>query len=127
MNEKQTRSFLSIPISNESSYWIKRVLLPPIDATMIRFGQTSYYDEGILHVSIASVKGNVIPMLLKTRRQADFKQGVPGNESMIKSIPLFPMKECTDDVRKFIPESIPIKLDRIQCDFGKVKNVALPL
>ena len=75
-NDDQTRSFLSIPVSAHSSRWIKQSLLPPIDATMLRFGLQTYYntkEEGegeggcILHVSVASVKGNVIPQMLCRR------------------------------------------------------------
>ena len=130
VNDNQTRSFLSIPISDESSCWAKRLLLPPIDATMLRFGQKAYYDEGIMHVSIASVKGNMIPIILKKRRHRDLKLTASGNESKISSIPLFQSQDCNqlaDETRRCIPESIPIRLDRIQCDFGKVKNMALPL
>eukprot|EP00984_Skeletonema_dohrnii_P038109 scaffold40964_cov155-Skeletonema_dohrnii-CCMP3373.AAC.2 len=130
VNDNQTRSFLSIPVSDESSRWAKRLLLPPIDATMLRFGQKTYYDEGIMHVSIASVKGNMIPIILKKRKHRDLKHTTSGNESNISSIPLFQSQGCNqfaDETRSCIPESIPIRLDRIQCDFGKVKNMALPL
>ena len=130
VNDNQTRSFLSIPVSDESSRWAKRLLLPSIDATMLRFGQKAYYDEGIMHVSIASVKGNMIPIILKKRRHKDLMHTASGNESKISSIPLFQSPGChqlADETRRCIPESIPIRLDRIQCDFGKVKNMALPL
>lgn len=130
INDNQTRSFLSIPISEESSRWVKN-LLPPIDASMLRFGQKTYYDEGIMHVSIASVKGNMIPIILKERRNdGDLKQSASGNESKIRNIPLFQTQGCNqlaDETRNSIPESIPIRLNRIQCDFGKMKNMLLPL
>ncbi|KAL7496182.1 hypothetical protein ACHAWT_004404 [Skeletonema menzelii] len=130
INDNNTRSFLSIPISDESSRWMKRLLLPPIDAAMLRFGQKTYYDEGIMHVSIASVKGNVIPTILKQRRSRDLKQSASEIESKIKSIPLFQIQGCntlSSDSRNDVPESVPIRLDRIQCNFGKLKNMILPL
>jgi len=130
INDNQTRSFLSIPLSEESSRWAKRLLLPPIDAAMLRYGQKTYYNEGIMHVSIASVKGNMIPITLKKRRSGDSKESASANESKIRSIPLFQTQGCNqlgDEIRNSIPESIPIRLDRIQCDFGKVKNILLPL
>lgn len=129
INDNHTRSFLSIPMSEESSRWAKRLLLPPIDAAMSRFGQKKYYDEGIMHVSIASIKGNVIPIILKNRRNG-YVQSTSETESKFNSISLFQTRGCNqleDETRNDMPESIPIRLDRIQCDFGKVKNVVLPL
>ncbi|KAL7446899.1 hypothetical protein ACHAXM_011681 [Skeletonema potamos] len=130
INDNQTRSFLSIPLSEESSRWAKRLLLPSIDAAMLRYGQKTYYDDGIMHVSIASVKGNMIPITLHKRRNKDSKESAYGNESSITSIPLFQTQGCNqsgDETRNSIPESISIRLDHIQCDFGKVKNMLLPL
>eukprot|EP00986_Skeletonema_menzelii_P006147 scaffold2326_cov140-Skeletonema_menzelii.AAC.4 len=91
---------------------------------------STYYDEGIMHVSIASVKGNVIPTILKQRRSRDLKQSASEIESKIKSIPLFQIQGCntlSSDSRNDVPESVPIRLDRLQCDFGKLKNMILPL
>jgi hypothetical protein len=139
-NDNQTRSFLAVPISEESSRWAKRVLLPPIDSAMLRFGQKTYYTEGegcILHVSIASVKGNMIPKILRnrskgitSRRKGDSTQSAAENESKLRSIPLFQKQGCDplkDETLNSIPKSIPIRLEHIQCDFGRVKNILLSL
>lgn len=134
INDDQTRSFLAIPISEESSRWIKRVLLPPIDAAMLRFGQKTYYtDEGcILHVSIASVKGNMISTILK-RRVKDVPVQRSGSGNVVnktRKIPLFQKEDCNpleEEALNSIPESIPIRLEHIQCDFGRVKRMLLSL
>ena len=134
INDDQTRSFLAIPISEESSRWIKRVLLPPIDAVINRFGQKTYYtEEGcILHVSIASVKGNMISTILK-RRVKDVPVQRSGSGNVVnkaRKIPLFQKEDCNpleEDVLNSIPESIPIRLEHIQCDFGRVKRMLLSL
>jgi hypothetical protein len=44
-NENHTRSFLCIPISTDSSRWIKHTFLPPIEAIMSRFGLATYYNN----------------------------------------------------------------------------------
>lgn len=134
INDDQTRSFLAIPISEESSRWIKRVLLPPIDAAMLRFGQKTYYtEEGcILHVSIASVKGNMISTILK-RRVKDVPVQRSGSGNVVnkaRKIPLFQKEDCNplaEDALNSIPELIPIQLEHIQCDFGRVKRMLLSL
>ena len=129
-NDQRTRSFLSIPVSGESSRWIKRVLLPPIDATMERFGQESYYrtEEGgcVLHVSVASVKGDMVKQILKFRRSEI--------DNKIRSIPLFSLQQnCIDGIKaknnylETLPTSIPIPVDQVICEFGKAKKVMIPL
>lgn len=134
INDDQTRSFLAIPISEESSRWIKRVLLPPIDAAMLRFGQKTYYtEEGcILHVSIASVKGNMISTILKRRvKDNPLQQSGSGNVvNKARKIPLFQKEDCNtleEDALNSIPELIPIRLEHIHCDFGRVKRMLLSL
>ena len=130
LNDNNTRSFLSIPVSEESSRWMKRLLLPPVDAALLRFGQQTYYNEGVMHVSIASIQGNVIPTIIKQRSISNLKQSPSEAEIEIKSIPLFQTQgynRLSNDARNDVPESIPIRLDRIQCDFGKMKNMVLPL
>jgi hypothetical protein len=137
-NDQQNRSFLSIPISKESSRWVKQTLLPPIDATMVRFGLETYYhntegeDGCILHVSVASVKGNVIPHLLQHRKKANTKCGMSSvDERSNRSLPLFVVPEGEQKIDAnmlvSIPSSIPIRIDRIQCTFGKEKQVTIPL
>ena len=134
INVDQTRSFLAMPISEESARWIKWVLLPPIDAAMLRLGQKSYYtEEGcILHVSIASVKGNMISTILKRRVKDDPVQwsGSGNVVNKARKIPLFQKEDCNpleEDVLNSIPELIPIRLEHIQCDFGRVKRMLLSL
>mmetsp|Transcript_8836 Transcript_8836/g.19072 ORF Transcript_8836/g.19072 Transcript_8836/m.19072 type:complete len:570 (+) Transcript_8836:65-1774(+) len=148
-NDQQTRSFLAIPVSAESARWIKRMLLPPIDNAMVRFGLQTYYsteedggEEGggcILHVSVASVKGNVIPSILRQRHRKRCQQGmmtVKGNEDddveNVKSIPLFSKHEIKqkegDTVLESssLPRCIPIRVNQIQCRFGKAKGLTIP-
>ena len=144
-NDEQTRSFLSIPVSNESSRWIKQTLLPPIDATMQRFGLQTYYsteEEGcILHVSVASVKGNVIPQMLRKRKMLgdNDKNGCSSIEegvSNIRSIALFSLPNDDDDYKQrhdatnmttieSMPSYIPIRVHQIQCQFGKTKQMKI--
>ena len=153
-NDQQNRSFLSIPISKESSRWVKQTLLPPIDATMVRFGLETYYrdhssleggDEGcILHVSVASVKGNVIPQLLLQHLRNNTKHAKSSTMHNVEarsvlSLPLFLIQEGDqhneeeEDVdacallTTSIPSSIPIHIDRIQCTFGKDKQLTIPV
>ena len=143
-NDEQTRSFLSIPVSNESSRWIKQTLLPPIDATMQRFGLQTYYsteEEGcILHVSVASVKGNVIPQMLRKRKMLgdNDKNGCSSIEegvSSIRSISLFSLPNDDDNKQRHdatnmttiesMPSYIPIRVHQIQCQFGKTKQMKI--
>ncbi|KAL7537083.1 hypothetical protein ACHAXR_008070 [Thalassiosira sp. AJA248-18] len=129
-NDQQTRSFLSVPVSKEGARWVKQLLIPPIDATMLRFGLQTYYsteEEGcILHVSIASVKGNIIPQILRRNGAMD-ESGFENTEtqSKIRSIPLFSREER--DQGPNMPRSIPISVNQIQCDFGKTKQLAIPI
>ncbi|KAL7549221.1 hypothetical protein ACHAWF_012491 [Thalassiosira exigua] len=137
-NDQQTRSFLAIPVSKESAHWVKQLLLPPIDAAMLRFGLETYYsseEEGcILHVSVASVKGNIIPPLMKQRHDTCI-------ESLrdVKHIPLFKCRDgCHDrlmtenaynsesEVLESLPETIPITVNKIKCEFGKAKQLTIP-
>ena len=127
-NDQRTRSFLSIPVSANSANWAKRMLLPSIDATMLRFGLETYYSttEGgcTLHVSVASVKGNVIPQMQRIRGQCG-----DGEESQARSIPLFANEE-TDEAKRSLeslPEAIPVEVDRIECVFGSARRLAIPL
>lgn len=155
-NDQQNRSFLSIPISKESSRWVKQTLLPPIDATMVRFGLETYYhnhssleggdEEGcILHVSVASVKGNVIPQLLLQHLRNNTKHAKSSTmhnveARSVRSLPLFLIQEGDqhneeeeeeEDVCALlttsIPVSIPIRFDRVQCTFGKDKQLTIPV
>ncbi len=137
-NDQQNRSFLSIPISKESSRWVKRSLLPPIDAAMVRFGLETYYHslgggEGcILHVSVASVKGNVIPQMLQHRsKKNDSLCGMHSDaKRSIRSLSLFVTEGeqvHAAGCLKPIPSSIPILFDRIQCTFGKDKQLTIPI
>lgn len=128
-NDQHTRSFLGIPVCRESAQWVKQLLLPPIDDAMVQFGLDTYYsteDGGcILHVSIASVAGNVIPRIL-CRRQ-------PGTETRdfasTKSISLFSTRHTHTkdrDALDSLPRDIPVRVNRIQCQFGKAKQVVIP-
>jgi hypothetical protein len=131
-NDQQNRSFLTIPIAGQNTQWIKRVLLPPIDATMKKFGLESYYSEEgescLLHMSVASVRGNVVKRMFDASCNA-----VKYDVSDMRSIALFPSKcKLSDDARseleyvlKSIPVSIPIRLDTVQCQFGKVKGLTI--
>ena len=138
-NDQQNRSFLSIPISKESSRWVKQILLPPIDSAMVRFGLETYYhslgegEDCILHVSVASVKGNVIPQLVQQRiKENDSLCGMHSDaERSIRSLPLLSVPEGEQGhdagYLKSIPSSIPIRFDRIQCTFGKDKQLTIPI
>ena len=124
-NDQQNRSFLTIPISGQNAQWVKRVLLPPIDTAMKKFGLESYYSEVgencVLHVSVASVKGNVVKVMADARNTLSEHH----DHSTMRSIPLFPNKpDLTGDL-KSIPVSIPIRLDNVCCQFGKVKGVSM--
>ena len=141
-NDEQTRSFLSIPVSAHSSRWIKQSLLPPIDATMLRFGLQTYYnteEEGeggcILHVSVASMKGNVIPQML-CRRVGDSNETngrrTDDDRSMTRGIRCIPLLSADDKTGikliEEIPSCIPIRIQHIKCEFGKAtKQLAIPL
>jgi hypothetical protein len=136
-NDDQSRSFLTIPITGESTQWIKRVLLPPIDSTMKRFGLKSYYSEEgercVLHVSVASVKGNIIKRIAEARNRYAGVTDIDSNE--LRSISLLGCKQILSDgalaemesTLKSVPSSIPIRFDRVQCQFGKVKEVSIKL
>lgn len=135
-NDEQTRSFLTIPVSTDSSRWVKRVLLPPIDAAMSRFGLQSYYstDEGgcVLHVSIASIKGNMVKHLMRdsAKRTGD-GSARDGAEDEVRSLPLFTNLHTHKtheqvELTRNIPTFIPIRLNRVRCQFGKVKEVVVP-
>lgn len=145
-NDQRTRSFLSIPVSEGSAQWIKTMLLPRIDATMERFGQGSYYktEEGgcILHVSIASAKGDMIKEMLNSRRSCketalSFTSinvaDVPRSTSLFGLIqedePSFSVisKNLSLSFNEYIPKLIPVQVNMIRCEFGKTKKVDLPL
>ncbi len=144
-NDQRTRSFLSIPVSETSAHWVKCLLLPRIDATMERFGQGSYYKtrEGgcILHVSIASTKGDMLTEMLSSRRSREVSKDKilfsPGVDILDepKSASLFEfMRE--DELRvseisnnfiipfsESIPELIPVQISQIRCEFGTTKMI----
>ena len=131
-NDEQSRSFLAIPVSKESTRWVKQLLLPPIDSAMSRFGLKTYYsdtEEGcILHVSVASVKGNVIPQMLHHRNEGTSNCGTE-SERKIRSIPLFSREELSQGracIMESLPRSIPIGVSQIQCEFGKAKVLTIP-
>ena len=164
-NDTSTRTFLCIPISRSSSNWIKKSILPIVDSTMLKFGLLSYYNnekeekeengkgkdgegegkdgkgrEGngcILHVSIASVYGNVIPQMLLNRNNNTTRYNNNchdcGDVEKIRSIPLFfSSSEQEDTTREkmeglSMPSYIPIRVDCIQCEFGKMKKLTIPL
>jgi hypothetical protein len=124
-NDEQNRSFLTIPLTGQYVNWIKRVLLPPIDSTMKRFGLKTYYSEEgescVLHVSVASAKGNLVKVM-GTARNYGGEEGF----GSLKSIPLFdPSQSKMGGVLESIPSSIPIRLNRLQCKFGQVKEISV--
>jgi len=147
-NDPRTRSFLTVPVSSQSSKWVKRSLLPSIDAAMTRFGLETYYateEEGgcVLHASVASVEGNVIPQMLSLRSgsrrrgkngggSAERGGNGGGNESKneIRSISLFSTgrEQYGDvDVLDSIPRCIPVRVNRMECDFGSsAKKLSIP-
>jgi len=145
-NDQRTRSFLSIPVSEGSAQWIKTMLMPRIDATMERFGQGSYYktEEGgcILHVSIASVKGDMIKEMLSSRRSCKEKLLSFTSVNIVdepRSTPLSGLiqeyepslsvisKNLSFPFNEYIPKLIPVQVRQIRCEFGKTKKVDLPL
>ncbi|KAL7487516.1 hypothetical protein ACHAW6_013106 [Cyclotella cf. meneghiniana] len=133
-NDQQNRSFLTIPISGGSAQWVKRVLLPPINSTMRRFGQGSYYSEEgercVLHVSVASVRGNMVKIMKDARIRYCISDEI---QSSTRSISLFSCDQdvCDNDPSEMefdsnsIPTSIPIWLDQVRCQFGKMKDVSI--
>ncbi|KAL3798530.1 hypothetical protein HJC23_011834 [Cyclotella cryptica] len=134
-NDKQNRSFLTIPITGESAQWVKRALLPPINSTVRRFGQGSYYSEEgescVLHVSVASVRGDMVKRMKEARSRY---RGISGEkQSTIRSLSLFSRDQyaCDTDPSEMqstfnsIPTSIPIWLDKVQCQFGRAKEVSV--
>lgn len=130
VNDPQTRSFLGMPLSEESARWVKRLLVPPIDGAMARFGLETYHEdeEGgcIPHVSVASVQGNVIPHMLRQRTPGRKS----GNAENVKFISLFSdlHTHTTDvDASEYIPLCIPIRVNQIQCQFGEAKQISIPL
>jgi hypothetical protein len=156
VNDTRTRSFLSIPICSEGSRWAKRALLPPIDAVMTRFGLETYYhapddddDDNhgggcILHVSVASVGGDVIPRMLERRRRRRRRRlGVGGrvvaeenggptrgdDDCDARRTPLFSKEEREIRGAAFesLPSCIPVRVDRVVCDFGMDKSCTIPI
>ena len=146
-NDTRTRSFLAVPVSDHSSRWVKQTLLPPIDALMLKYGQQTYYttsNEGcggpagggetparstteygtgcILHVSLASVSGDVVT----GSPGGGMPSAGPGNKA-----PLFSGEGCGDrataEDRSSLPSVIPIRVDRVAVDFGGGKKFALEL
>ena len=154
-NDTSTRTFLSIPISISSSNWIKKSILPIVDATMLKFGLLSYYNDNndnveeengkgkdgkggcIVHVSIASIRGNVIPQMLLNRNNNNNNQknnsNGGGDVEKIRSILLFTSNEQEDITEEkmeelsAMPSYIPIRVNCIQCEFGKTKKLSIPL
>ena len=125
-NDDGTRSFLAVPVSGQSSRWVKQTLLPSVDAAMLKYGQQTYYttpndgggcgdatpatDYGtgcILHVSVASVCGDVAT----------------------NKTPLFPGEGggATAEDRSTLPAAIPVRVERVTVDFGGGKKLALDL
>jgi predicted DNA binding protein len=104
---------------------------------MKRFGLKSYYSEEgercVLHVSVASVKGNIIKRIAETKNRYAGVTDIDSNE--LRSISLFGCKQILSDealaemesTLKSVPSSIPIRFDRVQCQFGKVKEVSIKL
>ena len=147
-NDNHTRSFLCIPISTDSSRWIKHTFLPPIDAIMSRFGLATYYNNNtddskdggcILHVSIASVKGDIIPLMLQQKQYHNKRSKCEGsgeaaatsattNESNTRRIMLYTNEE-RDSMQQesSIPHHIPMKVTCVKCEFGKDKQCTIPL
>ena len=126
-NDQQTRSFLTIPITGSNVQWVKRVLLPPINSTMNKFGLESYYSEEgescVLHVSVASMRGNMVKRMHEARSTRSATRDKC--RSTMRSISLFPCEK--DSVLSSIPVSIPIRLDWVRCQFGTVKKVCVKL
>lgn len=131
-NDQQNRSFLTIPITGQNATWIKRAILPPIDATMKKFGLQSYYNEEgcILHVSVASVKGNMVKRMSPAKYhnygvQADI------NARSIRLLPCMQHISATTQSSEIqaalqsIPRLVPVRLDRVRCQFGKVKDISI--
>ena len=89
----------------------------------------------ILHVSVASVKGNVIPQMLCSRRVGDSnetKGRTDDDRSMTKGIRSIPLLSADDKTGikliEEIPSCIPIRIQHIKCEFGKAtKQLAIPL
>jgi len=129
---------------------------------MLKFGLLSYYnnnnnmnkkEEGrkgedskgkdgeggcILHVSIASVYGNVIPQMLFNRNNNTSQHNNNNNQKNVHSgdvekircIPLFSSKDQEEGTIKeglTLPSYIPIRVNCIQCEFGKMKKLTIPL
>jgi hypothetical protein len=101
---------------------------------MRRFGQESYYSEEgescVLHVSVASVRGSMVKIMKGGRSRYGISDEM---QSSIRSISLFSWDHdvCDDNPseKEFdlntIPASIPIWLDQVRCQFGKVKDVSI--
>ncbi|KAL3826682.1 hypothetical protein ACHAXA_001205 [Cyclostephanos tholiformis] len=116
---------------------------------MTRFGLETYYSGGggsnnddygggecILHVSVASVRGDVIPRMLERRRRrrrhaAGTIIAIGGDDRAVRCVPLFTPEEPTMETRgttyDTLPVYIPVRVDRVQCDFGKYKRCTIPL
>ena len=112
---------------------------------MQRFGLQTYYsteEEGcILHVSVASVKGNVIPQMLRKRKMLgdndkNGRSSIEEGVSNIRSISFFSLPTDDDDdmqrhdatnmtTIESMPSYIPIRVHQIQCQFGKTKQMKI--
>ena len=127
---------------------------------MTRFGLETYHSSDdddnhgggcILHVSVASVRGDVIPRMLELRRRRRRRRlGVGGAivggaivvaeedggptrgdaDCASRRTPLFSKEER--EIRgasafDSLPSYIPVRVDRVVCDFGMDKSCTIPI
>jgi len=118
VNDDETRSFLvfTSPLLNQ---YLKRIL-NCVNEILIQYCQKEYYKSPKIHVSIASIKGNVKALLFDNddndNHDNHHDTEIPQTDSDSDS------EEMVD-----LPETMTFPLDQIVCTFGTTKRFVIPL
>ena len=130
-NDDRTRSFLCLPVMGPGRDSAVK-LIREVDASMERFGLPIYYKEARLHVSIASVAGDVTNLLAGKYGIQD----TPGSRDSggnMKGICL--NRRCSEEKIEVprqgsvlvVCESVTFMVKKILCTFGTTKQFVITL
>lgn len=108
VNDQKTRTFLSIPVTGGTSAGVVR-MIRIVDEVLVKFGQPVYYKEPRVHVSIASIPGNV------NSKSEDLERW---NEVL---------REQCKNGNHSSGGAITFMIDRISCTFGNTNHHSFPL